>query len=355
MGVLGSFGPTFKQQVFTEEDKLAGKTLLNNIVREMEYLLDSRQLTELVNNFKSIMEDYTISVIRLDYKRDWRETNQEVIDKFFEAKTLIGLSPRTLTFYRKCIDEFEEYTCKGFESISTYDVKLFMKYKYENGCSWRSVNNIIRCLKSFYGWSYQEGYFIENPLIKIKKVKEPKRVPKPFSKDEIVILRDAFSKKNNLRDKAIFEFLLSTGVRISELTNINKSDIDWNNKSVIVLGKGNKERKVYFNTTTKHDLEKYLKSRKDNNPPLFVSSKKPYNKLGANGVERIVRETGRKCGIEKVHPHRFRRTMATNLLSRGVAMTTIKELLGHEKLETTLIYAQVQDEDLEHTHKIMTN
>lgn len=355
MGALGSFGPTFKQQVFTEEDKLAGKTLLNNIIHEMGPLLDSRQLTELVNNFRSIMDDYTISVIRLDYKRDWKDTNQEIIDKFFEAKNLMGLSPRTLEYYRKCIYEFEEYACKGFETVSTYDVKLFMKYKYENGCSWRTVNNIIRCLKSFYGWSYQEGYLIENPLIKIKKVKEPKRVPKPFSKEEIVILRDKFSKKGNLRNKAIFEFLLSTGVRVSELTGINQEDIDWNNNSVIVLGKGNKERTVYFNITTKHDLKKYLKTRKDDNPALFVSSKKPYNTLSINGVERVIRNIGKECGIEKVHPHRFRRTMATNLLSRGVAMTTIKELLGHEKLETTLIYAQVRDEDIMHTHKIMTN
>lgn len=355
MGALGQFGPIFKQQVFTEEDKLASKTFLDNIIREMEYLLDSRQLNELANNLKTVMDDYTISVIRLDYKRDWRDTNQEIIDKFFEAKTLIGLSQRTLDFYRSCIRKFEEYTCKGFETVTTVDVKIFMKYKYENGCSWTTINNIIRSLKSFYGWAYQEGYLVENPLIKIKKVKEPKRVHKPFSKEEIVILRDGFSRKRNLRNKAIFEFLLSTGVRISELTNINQEDIDWDNNSVIVLGKGNKERKVYFNTTTKYDLQKYLESRNDDTPALFVSSKKPHNPLRANGVERVFRDMGRECNVEKVHPHRFRRTMATNLLARGVAMTTIKELLGHENLETTLIYAQVRDEDLEHTHKIMTN
>ncbi|MBR0371400.1 MAG: tyrosine-type recombinase/integrase [Methanobrevibacter sp.] len=190
------------------------------------------------------------------------------MDKYFEAKNLIGLSPRTLEYYKTCILDFEGYICKGFDSVSTYDVKLFMKFKYESGCSWRTVNNVIRSLKSFYGWSYQEGYFVENPLIKIKKVKEPKRVPKPFSKEEIVILRDAFSKKGNLRNKAIFEFLLSTGVRVSELTNINRSDIDWENQSVIVLGKGNKERKVYcfeyllrkhsFQTLLNFPLNSYL-------------------------------------------------------------------------------------------------
>lgn len=351
---LDGFGGAITKDIYDSADNVATQSLINNVLRDMEPLLESRQFVELNNNLKLITEKYSFSIKYIDYDKDIDVTNEELINYFLEGKKVEGLSPRTLTAYEHTVRTILKYVPKGIQEITTDDVKYFMKCKQDENVSIRTINNNIRNLKSFFNFLTVNGLIFNNPMIKIHKIKEPVIVKKPFSNNELVRLRYAFHKKH-VRDAAIFELLLSSGMRIGELINLKINDVNLTNKTCIVLGKGNKERVCYFNETTKFLLESYLNSRRDNNQYLFVSLKKPYKQLGANGIERIIRNTGKDCGIENAHPHRLRRTFATGLLRKGVPIEQIKEYLGHTGISTTQLYAIIDDSKLKHTHKKLTD
>jgi site-specific recombinase XerD len=214
------------------------------------------------------------------------------------------------------------------------------------------VDNVRRIFNSFYNYCVVNGLLYRNPCKKIDAIKGAKKIKKPFSNAEIIKMREHF---DNLREEAIFELLLSSGMRIGELVRLKKSEMNMEDKTVIVTGKGNKQRECFFNDLAKHKLQKYLDSRDDDNPYLFVSLHKPHNNLLIGGVARSLRELGGRAGVNKVHPHRFRRTFATKLLHKGVPIDQIQKFLGHTQIETTQLYAISDDEEIEYNIKRYVN
>jgi site-specific recombinase XerD len=210
-----------------------------------------------------------------------------------------------------------------------------------------SMDNLRRVMNSFYNFLEEEDYIMKSPMKKIHKIKEEKIIKNPFTEDEVVLIQDACK---NIREIALIDFLYITGVRVSELCQLNKEDIDFDKQEGIVFGKGAKERLIYFDARTKIHLLKYLKTRKDDNEALFVTSDAPYTRLTKNGIEYLVRIIGERANVEKCHPHRFRRTLATRMIDRGVPIEQVQNILGHTKIEATLIYAQVNQGNVKMSH-----
>ena len=351
---LNGFGGAITKEIYDSSDNNATQTLINNILHDMEPLLESRQFVELNKSLKKITSEYSISIDYINYDKDFNITNEELISYFIDGKKVEGLSQRTLHAYEQTIRTLLKYVPKGIQEITTEDIKYFMNTKNDEGVSVRTINNNIRNLKSFFKYLTINGLIYNNPMSKIHKIKEPVIVKKPFTNEEIVNLRFAVNK-GHIRDQAIFELLLSSGMRVGELHKLNITDVNLHNKTCIVTGKGNKERICYFNETTKFLIKQYINERKDDNPALFVSYKKPYTRLSVNSVERRIRSLGKKCEIENTHPHRLRRTFASSLLRKGVPIEQIKEYLGHTGISTTQLYTIVDESELKHSHKKLTD
>lgn len=282
-------------------------------------------------------------------------TDKGLIGRYFVAKTAIGLSNDSLYQYKKAIQGFLGVTRKHIKDITTEDVRLYLTQKKMEGVSACTQNNLRLCLSSFFTFLHEEGLIPTNPLKRIKKIRQAKLIKEPFTEQEIEMMRDA---AKNIRDKAIIDFLFSTGCRVSEMIGVDKSDIDWENSRVIVKGKGSKFRWVYLNARASVSLRAYIDSRDDNSPALFVGSIRAHKdcngdrlRLAKSGVEVMIRSLGRSVGIEKAHPHRFRRTAATVALRRGMPIEQVSKILGHASLNTTTIYANSTQDDLAIAHK----
>ena len=235
------------------------------------------------------------------------------------------------------------------DNITTDDLRKYLgDYKRNNNASKTTIDNIRRVLSSFFSWLEDEDYILKNPVRRIHKIKTGKVVKEVLSDENFENLRDVCS---NIRDLAMIELLASTGIRVGELVNLNIEDVLFNERECVVLGKGDSERIVYFDAKTKIHLLKYLESREDDNSALFVSFKKPYNRLGINGVERRIRELGHEANIKKVHPHKFRRTMATNAIDKGMPIEQVQKLLGHVQIDTTMQYAMVNQSNVKIAHR----
>ena len=272
-----------------------------------------------------------------------------IVDKFIEAKTVEGCSERTLKEYRNSIEKLMSITKKDLLQITTEKVRQFLKdYQSINNCGNATIDNHRRNLSSFFTWLENEDYIMKSPMKRIAKIKVKKAVKKVVTDEEMEILKDNCTTK---RDLAIIELLDSTGMRIGELVNLNKEDVDFENRECTVLGKGNKERTVYFNARAKVHLEEYLNIRKDENKALFVTLDKPHDRLKISGVEIRLRKLGRKLNIEKVHPHKFRRTMATRAIGKGMPVEQVQKLLGHNQIDTTMQYAMVNGDDVKYSHR----
>ena len=222
------------------------------------------------------------------------------------------------------------------------------EYQTINNCGKVTIDNIRRSLSTFFSWLEEEDYIIKSPMKRIHKVKTAVIVKDTIPDEKIEILRD---NCNNLRDRAMIDFLLSTGIRVGELVRLNIDDIDFSERECVVYGKGDKERKAYFDAKTKIHLLNYIESRTDNNIALFVSLNKPHSRLTESGVELRLREMGKKLGVEKVHPHKFRRTMATRAIEKGMPIEQVQKILGHEQIDTTLRYAMVNQNNVKLSHR----
>ena len=243
---------------------------------------------------------------------------------------------------------FQKIT-KTIKHIDTNDLREYLSnYQNKGNAGKVTIDNIRRILSSFFSWLEEENYILKSPVRRIKKVKTGQLIKETYSDESLELLRD-FS--GNIRDLAMIDLLSSTGMRVGELVKLNISDIDFANRECIVLGKGDKERKVYFDARTKIHLTRYLESRKDNNEALFVSLLKPYSRLKISGVEIRLRELGRKLDIPKVHPHKFRRTLATRAIDKGMPIEQVQKLLGHTKIDTTLQYAMVNQNNVKISHR----
>ena len=238
---------------------------------------------------------------------------------------------------------------KKIENISTEDIRIYLiKYKESNSLSKITIDNVRRIFSSFFSWLEDEGYILKNPVKRIHRIKSPRIIRNTFTDEDF---EKMCNNCNNLRDLAIIELLISTGMRVGELVNLNIEDIDFNERECIVFGKGESERVVYFDARCKLHLLDYLTSRNDNNPALFVSLKKPYKRLGRNGVEITLTKLGKRCGIKNVHPHMFRRTFATNAIDKGMPIEQVQRLLGHIQIDTTMKYAMVNQSNVKIAHR----
>ena len=275
-------------------------------------------------------------------------TNEEYMQMFLDAKSIEGCSQRTIKFYQSTIQALFKMVTTPVRSISTEEMRRFMtEYHREHNCSKVTLNNYRRNLNSFFAWLEEENHILKSPMKRIHNIKTNKVVKEIISEEEIEKLRDACG---NLRDLAILDLLYSSGMRIGELVNLNRKDINLDDLECVVFGKGGKERRAYFDAKTKHDLEKYLASRDDDDPALFVSLDSPHVRLALGRIEQIFRLLGRSIGI-RVHPHKFRRSMATRALNKGMPIEQVQKLLGHNQLDTTLIYAQVSQDNVKSAHQ----
>ncbi|MCY6957937.1 site-specific tyrosine recombinase/integron integrase [Clostridium brassicae] len=273
---------------------------------------------------------------------------EEKLGIYLATKKLDGLSQQTLKNYQYNLMKFADYLRKPLVTITTMDLRMFLAQRCK-GLKPTSINGQISILKSFFSWLVNEEYIPKNPAIKLKQTKEPKRLRHAMTEEEIELLRQACKSD---REKALVEFLISTGCRLSEVVGVNKADVNWHEMSLHVIGKGAKERKVYFNTKAKILLKKYLLTRSDSNPALFVTSKRPHGRLGGRSIQREIKKIAKRAGIEKsVYPHLFRHSYATHKLNAGMSLPVIQHLMGHEDPATTQIYAELSEENIKHEYK----
>ena len=273
---------------------------------------------------------------------------EEKLQIYLASKKLDGLSKNTLKNYQYQLLIFASHLRKPLVAINTMDLRMYLVNRCK-GLKPSSVNGQISILKSFFGWLQGEDYIPKNPAAKLKQTKEPKRVRHALNDEEIELLRQECKTD---REKSIFEFLISTGCRLSEIVGINKDEINWHEMSLFVLGKGNKERKVYFSTKAKVLLLKYLKTRKDSNSALFVASKFPYARLGGRSIQREIKNIAKRAEFDKsVYPHLFRHSFATHSINAGMPLPVLQHIMGHETPATTQIYAALNEENVRHEYR----
>lgn len=275
--------------------------------------------------------------------------NQDFMNMFLSAKDIEGCSKRTIKYYKDIIEKFLSNIGKSIKEITTDDIRLYLAYYKENSnCNTVTMDNLRRVFSSFFAWLENEDYIIKSPVRRIHKVKTAVTVKETFSDENIEKMRDNCS---NIRELAIIELLLSTGMRVGELVNLNIEDLNIEDRSCVVLGKGNKQREVYFDTRTKIHLKQYLSTRTDDNRALFVSKIRPYNRITISTIETLIRQLGKDLNIKKAHPHKFRRTMATMAIDKGMPIEQVQKLLGHTKIDTTMHYAMVNQANVKFSHR----
>lgn len=319
------------------------------VIKEIEQKMASILNNEQKEKLKEVLL-YTFYNIEVTSIKD--ELVEDTIDyakMFIAAKRIEGCSERTLNYYETTIKTMVDKLSKKVNSIETEDLRNYLsEYQAKNNCSKVTIDNVRRILSSFFAWLEDEDYIMKSPVRRIHKVKATQTVKETYTDEELEEMRDACVE---IRDLAMVDFLASTGVRVGELVNLDRVDIDMQERSCVVLGKGGKEREVYFDARTKIHLQNYLNSRIDNNPALFVSLLRPYDRLKISGVEIRLRELGRKLNIPKVHPHKFRRTLATRAIDKGMPIEQVQKLLGHTKIDTTLQYAMVNQSNVKNSHR----
>lgn len=275
--------------------------------------------------------------------------NTELLEMFLSAKRVEGCSEKTLRYYKATLCKFLNSTEKHVMHITTDDLRNYLSnHQQKSTCSKINIDNIRRILSSFFTWLEDENYILKNPVRRIHKIRTEKPVKETYSDEMLETMRDSCTQ---IRDLAMIDMLASTGIRVGELVRLNIADIDFENRECVVFGKGNKERPVYFDARTKIHLKNYIDSRTDSNPALFVSLLKPHKRLEISGVEIRIRKIGKEAGIEKVHPHKFRRTLATKAIDKGMPVEQVQRLLGHSKIDTTMEYAMVSQNNVKISHR----
>lgn len=319
--------------------------LINEIEQAMLPVLDNEQLCQL----RKVLE-FTFRNVSVTEKEsvNAESSNQALIENFVAAKKVEGCSDKSISYYKSTIINALVKIDKEVIHVTTDDLRNYLNvYQETSGASKVTVDNIRRILSSFFSWLEEENYIVKSPVRRIHKVKVGKTVKETYTDEALEQMRDHCT---TTRDLALIDLLASTGMRVGELVRLNKSDIDYQNRECIVTGKGDKQRKVYFDARTKIHLQKYVESRTDNNEALFVSLLAPSNRLQISGVEIRLRQLGRELNIPKVHPHKFRRTLATMAIDKGMPIEQVQHLLGHQSLDTTLQYAMVNQNNVKLSH-----
>lgn len=314
---------------------------ISNILNDMSEYINIIQLKQL--------QEVLMKQLKERSEEELTIHNQEYIELFLSAKQVEGCSVRTIKYYSSTIVSFFDAVDVPVRKITTEVIRQYLKdYQAINNCSKVTLDNVRRNLSSFFSWLEEENHILKNPVRRIHKIKSGTTVKKIISDEKIEIIREGCQTS---RDLAIIDLLYSSGIRIGEMINLDISDIDFNERECIVYGKGDKERKVYFDAKAKLNIQKYLAERIDNNDALFVTLNRPYNRLKISGAEIRLRELGKKLGIEKVHPHKFRRTMATRAIDKGMPIEQVQQLLGHQQIDTTMRYAMVNQNNVKNSHR----
>jgi site-specific recombinase XerD len=320
--------------------------LRKEILQKMQELLTKEQMDKLGSVLDIVLHRYSVEPKREELTV-YDDNNEAKLRRFIATKRLEGLSESTLEQYHRTVINMFETVGKPLEMIDTDDIRYYMAmYQEQRHVSKGTINNMRRYFSSFFGWCTDEDIIQKNPMRRIKSIKEQKTIKKPFSDTEMEKIRQA---AGNIRNRALIEFLYSTGCRVSEVSAIDLEDIDFAHDSVVVNGKGNKQREVYISDKAMYWLDRYLSSRKDNNPALFIG--KGCKRLNKPGIEALMRKLGKQAGVDKVHPHRFRRTIATNLINKGMPVQEVQHMLGHSKLDTTMIYCKVDSKNVQAAHR----
>lgn len=276
-------------------------------------------------------------------------SNEEYLKMFIDAKQIEGCSARTLQYYQVTVEHLLKNIDIPIRKVTTDEIRTYLaEYQQRNNCSKVTVDNVRRNISSFFSWLEEEDYILKSPMRRIHKIKTKQPVKEIISDEMIEMLRDHC---RCTRDLAMIDLLYSTGIRVGEMVGLNISDIDFEERECIVYGKGDKERRVYFDAKAKLHLQNYIKTRNDTNPALFVTLDAPYERLKISGVEIRVRELGRRLNIEKIHPHKFRRTMATRAIDKGMPIEQVQKILGHSQIGTTMQYAIVNQNNVKTSHR----
>ena len=324
--------------------------MILTITNEMSNNLTNYQLELLKNVLIIQFQNIEITVLTDEIKKkEEQNTNEKFINSFLSAKEIEGCSQRTISYYKENIQRLISKLEKPIKGITTEDIRNYLSnYKETNNCGSVTIDNIRRVFSSFFAWLEDEDYIIKSPVRRIHKVKTASIIKETFTDENIEKMRD---ECKNIRNLAIIELLISTGMRVGELVNLNIEDLNFEDRSCVVQGKGNKQREVYFDARAKIHLMQYLNIRKDDNKALFVSKNKPHQRLSISGIELIVRKIGIKTDVNRVHPHKFRRTLATMAIDKGMPIEQVQKLLGHVKIETTMHYAMVNQSNVKISHR----
>lgn len=328
-----------------EKEKNMKETIINDVIQSMLSVLDNKQLEKLQKALETALSGKEV----IGQRDEDKEKNADILERFLAAKRIEGCSEKSLFYYKNTINAMLQKIDKEIKHIVTDDLRVYLTdYQNENETSKVTIDNIRRILSSFFSWLEDEDYIVKSPCRRIHKIKATLCVKETYSDEELELMRDCCESP---RDLAIIDMLSSTGMRVGEMVLLNISDINFNERECIVLGKGDKQRTVYFDARTKIHLQLYLKSRHDSNEALFVSERKPHKRLQIGGVETLIRNLGVKVGIKKAHPHKFRRTLATGAIDKGMPIEQLQQLLGHRRIDTTLMYAMVKQSNVKMAHR----
>ncbi|EHJ51938.1 site-specific tyrosine recombinase/integron integrase [Streptococcus macacae] len=318
--------------------------IITEIQNKMARLLNHKQLDELGKVINA-----ALSSVELVVKTDNTVANQDLLDAFLSAKRIEGCSEKSIKYYESTIKTMIEKVAQPIRQISTDHLRTYLSdYQKGRGSSKVTIDNMRRIFSSFFGWLEDEDYILKSPVRRIHKIKTDKPIKETISDEGLELLRDTCDQ---MRDLALIDLLASTGIRVGELVGLNREDINFQERECVVLGKGGKERLVYFDARTKIHLMNYLEQRKDSNPALFVSLSSPFKRLQIGGVETRLRELGKRAEVNKVHPHKFRRTLATRAIDKGMPIEQVQQLLGHVKIDTTMHYAMVNQANVKNSHR----
>lgn len=321
------------------------KQVITNIEQAMLSELDNHQMEKLRKVLHHYLRNITVSADEIAGDG----SNENILASFLAAKRVEGCSDKSLRYYESTIQNMLTDIIKDVKHITTNDLRQYLdRYQRKGGASKVTIDNIRRILSSFFSWLEDEDHIIKSPVRRIHKVKTGSTVKETYTDEGLELMRDHCG---SARDLAMIDLLASTGMRVGELVRLNCKDIDFHNRECLVLGKGDKQRKVYFDARAKIHLQNYLKKREDKNPALFVTLHKPYERLQISGVEIRLRQLGRKLEIPKVHPHKFRRTLATMAIDKGMPIEQVQRLLGHQSVDTTLQYAMVNQNNVKISHR----
>lgn len=316
--------------------------LINDILHDMSEVLSAKEL-------------YTLQIVlqkklNTQNNQTYPYTNIEYMDMFISAKRIEGCSERTLAYYKATIEHMLSIIVAPLRQVQTDDLRTYLaEYQLINNCSKTTIDNIRRNLSSFFSWLEAEDYIIKSPIRRIHKIRTGSKVKETLSEECIEKLRDSCL---HIRDLAMIDLLYSTGIRVGELVNLNIGDINFEERECIVYGKGNKQRKVYFDAKSKVHLKQYLEQRIDYNEALFVILDSPFKRLKISGVEIRLRKLGRLASLDqRVHPHKFRRSMATRAIDKGMPIEQVQKLLGHQQIDTTMHYAMVNQYNVKISHR----